>query len=162
MARRGGDLLGEANCIRSLEDIAFARSDNSEARRLYEEALPRYQQVGDLLGEANCIQGLGDIASSLSDNASAQGFCERALRLYEQIPEPYSIGSTYERLARLAATREDRDRHIEAARTAWLSIDRLDLVKELDREFTLSLQLVCWPGVMLGLWPRTFAPVKSM
>ncbi len=94
-----------------------------------------YQRVGDLLGEANCIQGLGDVARRVSDNASAQGFCEQALRLYERIGEPFSIGSTHLRLARVAASPEDRDRHIEAARAAWLSIDRPDLVKQLDDEF---------------------------
>ena len=50
-----GDVLGEANCIRSLGDIALERSDHERRAQRYEQALPLYRQVGDVLGEANCI-----------------------------------------------------------------------------------------------------------
>jgi tetratricopeptide (TPR) repeat protein len=136
--RQVGDVLGEANCIYSLGDIALRRSDHAEARRRYEEALPLYRQVGSVLGEANCIRSLGDIARNLSDDASAKGSYEHALHLYERIPEPYSIGQTHRRLARLAATPEERTRHLQAARAAWIGIDRPDLVKQLDNEFAPS------------------------
>jgi hypothetical protein len=78
---------------------------------------------------------MGDIAR-LSDLESATGSYEQALHLYERIPEPYSIGRTHLRLARLAADAQERSQHIRAARAAWLSIDRPDLVEELDEEFT--------------------------
>jgi tetratricopeptide (TPR) repeat protein len=136
--RQVGNVLGEAKCVKSLGDIALERSDHGEARRQYGEALPLFQQVGDVLGEANCIQSLGDIAHQLSDPESAAGSYAEALNLYEQIPEPYSIGQTHRRLARLAASPEDRERHLQAARSAWLSIDRPDLVKQLDDEFKPS------------------------
>ena len=170
--RRVGDVLGEANCIQSLGDIALgartttarasatrrrcrsiagsatcwarrtassawatsrsrARTTTARAQR-YEEALPLYRRVGDVLGEANCIQGLGDIALARSDHDGARVLFDEALGLYARIEEPYSIGRAHEALARLAQDEDERARHIAAAREAWLSIEREDLVQQLD------------------------------
>ncbi len=133
--RRVGDVLGEANCIRSLGDIALARSDHDQARERYEDALPLYRRVGDVLGEANCISSLGDIALERSDHDQARERYEVALKLYGRIPEPYSMGMTLRRLARIAADENRRHDHVQAAREAWTSIKRRDLVESLDREF---------------------------
>ena len=53
-----------------------------------------------------------------------------ALALYAQINDSYSIGHTYLRLASLALTPEEAAEHRDAARQAWVSIDRLDLIDE--------------------------------
>ena len=92
-----------------------------------------YEKVGDLVGQANCIQSLGDIAFALSDHDTARARYEEALALYERIPKPFSIGWTHVRLARLGEA--SRTEHIEAARKAGTSIDRGDLVRELNEEF---------------------------
>jgi tetratricopeptide (TPR) repeat protein len=133
-----GDVLGQANCIRSLGDIALERADHAGARERYEEALPLYEKVGAVLGQANCIQGLGDIALERSDDAGARERYEEALQMYRAICEPYSIGRSHQRLALLALSDDERGRHINAAREAWLSIDRADLVSELQEEFPSS------------------------
>ena len=135
MYRRVGDVGGEANCIRSLGDIALRRSRHDEATRLYDEARPMYRRVGDVLGEANCIQGLGDIARNEGRLEEARRRFVEALSFYSQIPEPYSMGRTHQRLARIARDEAERARQVAAAREAWAGIGREDLVAELDAEY---------------------------
>jgi len=132
--RKVGDVLGEANSIQGLGDIALRRWDHDGARARHEEALPLYRKVGDVLGEANCIRGLGDVARMRSDPDEARAHYEEALSLYLHIEEPYSIGVAHQLLARLS-TDQPRKAHVSAAREAWRSIKRNDLVAQLDEEF---------------------------
>jgi tetratricopeptide (TPR) repeat protein len=122
-----GDILGEANCIQRLGDSALHRLDHEAARKAYEQALPLYRQVGAILGEANCIRGLGDIALKRSDHDVARDCYQMALALFEQISDPYGIGMAHFRLTKLSKEQE-RSRHLAAARAAWTSANRPDLV----------------------------------
>ncbi|MGZ5441806.1 MAG: tetratricopeptide repeat protein [Thermoanaerobaculia bacterium] len=133
--RQVSDVLGEANCVRSLGNIAFRQSDHASARERYEEALPLYRRVGSVLGEANCIGSFGEIAAAEGNRQEAEGRYREALALYERIAEPYSIGWTHRRLARVVTDDAPRKGHVTAAREAWRSIGFDDLVAKLDQEF---------------------------
>ncbi len=130
------DALGEANCIWRLGDIALARSDHDTASELYMRALPLYENVGDVRGEANCTWSLGNIALNRADLKVAKEFFYKALSLYEKSREPYSIGFAHLRLARLELEGStERRNHARAARGAWLSIKRPDLIEQWLKEF---------------------------
>ena len=130
-----GDVLGEANCIRQLGNIAFERSDFDTARDRYQEALPLFRKVGDVRGEADCIESVGDIARERGNVGEAESRYREALTLFRRMKEPCSIGETHRRLARLADDAGARKTHLAAAREAWISIKRDDLVAGLDAEF---------------------------
>ena len=83
-----------------------------------------------MVGEANCIASLGDLDEAKGEIARACGRWGEALALYARIPEPYSIGLAHIRLARRAATPGEAAGHRQAARKAWASIDRPDLIDE--------------------------------
>lgn len=130
-----GSILGDAHCIKGFGDIALAEQDCESAHVRYQEAFSLYQRVESVLGQANCIQGFGDVAARLSDNEKAESKFKEALYLYERIPDPFSIGHAHARLARLAPQKsETRQDHIDKAEHSWVSINRLDLAENLQRE----------------------------
>ena len=135
MFRAIGDVRGEADCVKGMGDVALERSDLEMARAQYKQALPLYRQVGNLHGEADCLSGLGDIVLTQPDRESARALYDQALSLYRAIPEPYSIGWGLIRLARLEDPGATRARHWNAARDAWLSVGRGDLVESVKAEF---------------------------
>jgi tetratricopeptide (TPR) repeat protein len=103
-----GDVLGEANCISALGDIALRRSDQAGARSAYEEALLLYRRVGSGLGEANCIKGLGNIALRGSDQAGARSAYEEALPLYRRVGDMHGEANCILSLGKIALARSDQ------------------------------------------------------
>ncbi|SFR10623.1 hypothetical protein SAMN04488564_103436, partial [Lentzea waywayandensis] len=55
----------------ALARLYFSRSNNEQARALFNQAFPLYRQVGDVLGEANCLNSLGELALRESNNEQA-------------------------------------------------------------------------------------------
>jgi nucleoside phosphorylase len=132
--RKQKDALGEANCVARLGDLALKGEEIEEAKRRYQDALPLYRRAGDGLGEANCVLRLGDLALRRAEDAEARERFEEALGIYAKIPEPYSMGMTHRRLARLSDELDERGRHVAAARELWTRIGRKDLVAKLEAE----------------------------
>jgi tetratricopeptide (TPR) repeat protein len=130
-----GETALQADCLWALGDIARWRSDHDTARARFEQAQRLYEQAGNIIGQANCLYGLGDIALARSDHDTAQARYQEALALYAQISSLIFVGWTHRLLARLAPTDGQRALHVKAARAAWTSIDRTDLVEELTAEF---------------------------
>jgi tetratricopeptide (TPR) repeat protein len=124
-----GEVFGEAACLAGLGDIAMLCSDNGSARGRYSDALLLFVKVGDVRGEANCLLRLGDIDEAEGEIVRACGRWRDALALYARIPDPHPIGLVHSRLARRAATPAEASEHRKAARQAWASIGRPDLIR---------------------------------
>ena len=102
-----GDVLGEADCIRGLGEIAQARSDHVGALDAYEEALSLYRTVGNILGEAHCIRGLGGIAQARSDHERAREAYEEALPLYRKVGDVRGEANCIAGFGNIALVRSD-------------------------------------------------------
>jgi hypothetical protein len=116
-------------------NIALRCSDHDGAQDRYEQALPLYQRVRSVIGEANCIMRLGDIALDRADHDGARDRYEQVLLLYQASHRPHSVGWALVRLARLDSGDSERARHWTAARDAWASIGREDLIESVKPEF---------------------------
>jgi tetratricopeptide (TPR) repeat protein len=115
--------------------IALAQSDYAISKARYEKALALLRQAGHKHNEGECLLSLGDLALAVSDPLAAQSYFDTALNLFKQIEQVEWIGHASRRLARLAVDEQERQLLVKAAREAWESIDRPDLVADLTQEF---------------------------
>ena len=99
----------QANCLRSLGDLAFRESDNEQARQLFQQAIPLYDQIGSLLGKANCLRSLGDLAFRESDNEQARQLFQQAIPLYDQIGSLLGKANCLKSLGKLAFIESDNE-----------------------------------------------------
>jgi len=105
----GHDVLGEANCIKGLADIALARTDYKTARNAYEHALGLYRNVSDVLGQANCLFLLGEIVRAHGDQSAAIKAYDEALPLYRQSGDLIGEANCIRSLGNVALARMDRE-----------------------------------------------------
>ena len=104
-----GNVFGEANCIQSLGDIAFSRSDGDMARKQFEEALSLFRKAGGGIGEANCIMSLGDLALRRSEDDVARARYEEALPLFRQLGSALGEANCIKGLGYVALDLSDYD-----------------------------------------------------
>ena len=102
-------MLGEANCVFSLGDIALRRTEHETARVRYEEALPLYRRAGSVLGEANCIFSLGDIALERTEQETARARYVEALPLYRRAGSVLGEANCILGLGDIALDRAERE-----------------------------------------------------
>jgi tetratricopeptide (TPR) repeat protein len=127
--RKIGNVLGEARSTHSLGEVDRMCYDEVSAVQNFNKALWLCRSIGDVLGEANCLCSLGDLAWDRSNSADAIAQYHAAIDLYQRIPQPFRIGHAHVRLAQITSG-TTREMHLVAAREAWLSISRPDLVAQ--------------------------------
>jgi len=121
VAQAKGIEVGQANCIKSLGNIALRRWDHAAAQALYEEALRLYQRAEDVQGEvdvqgkADCIQKLGDRALARWEYTEAETRYKEALRLYQRAGHDRGQAKCIKGLGNIALARS----HHSAAQTQY-------------------------------------------
>jgi tetratricopeptide (TPR) repeat protein len=127
--RQIGGRPGEAMCLLGAGQVARALG-RTDAEPLLRQALSLFDEVEHLEGRGKALLELG----AIEDSAEAKrAMLLDALDSHERFGNPRWIGQAHRRLARISEG-EERRRHVAAAREAWTSIDRHDLVAELDSE----------------------------
>jgi tetratricopeptide (TPR) repeat protein len=119
-ALKQGEAVQSASCLKSLGDIAMARSEHEQAHKSYEQALVLYQNMGDVLGEATCIRNLGDISLRRSDYDQARKSYEQALPLYRQIDDVPGEANCIKSLGNIALERSEHEQAYKCYQQALL------------------------------------------
>jgi hypothetical protein len=118
------DLLGQANCIRSIADLDVERADydHEAAHRRYQEAAELYDRVGDMLGRANCTFGLAEIERDRSGDGAARPLYQQAQGVYRRLGYMRGEADCLFRLgdlARAARAADEADRQYRASQRLY-------------------------------------------
>ncbi|MFZ2406104.1 MAG: tetratricopeptide repeat protein, partial [Methylobacter sp.] len=85
--RKLQDLLGEANTLKALGDLAMRTSDLKDAKERYTKALEIFRQVDEKLGEANTLMRLGEWFALMDELDHANNTLEDSFKIYTEIDE---------------------------------------------------------------------------
>jgi tetratricopeptide (TPR) repeat protein len=134
LAREAADTANEAYCIYKLGEILFDESQNQDAIKAFQQALPLYKKIGDLLGEANCIKDFGRIQIKEGNIKKGKNHLEQALNLYNTINSQYSIANAYYEYAlllkELKGYKKDAHQLFQKAADIFTAIDLPQYVEE--------------------------------
>ena len=129
LSKSSENLLCEARCARGLGHVALAESNFAIARTHFEVALALYRNIGDVLGQGNAMLGVSRSLSTEDPNTAITA-AYAALELYERALSPHGMASANLWLAELASNDAQIRAHRTAARNAWSSIGRDDLIEK--------------------------------
>lgn len=126
---------GEAFCIFALGRILAQTGSYEEARARCNEALAIFLVVGDVLHIGTVYAVLAEICSAEGDLEGAIRNWQQALAQFARLGDLQFVGDIHYRLALFVTDPAQRAHHLVAARAAWISIGRDDLVAQyLDDE----------------------------
>jgi len=111
-AREGGDLLGEADALFDLGQLAARRGDAVAARARLAESAATYQQLGLARAQARIVMEAGANELLADDPAAAEVQLRRAYRAFERMGDSGSCSTVAAWLAE-AAWRGGRDDEAE-------------------------------------------------
>src|SRR6266545_633563 len=111
-AREGGDLLGEADALFDLGQLAARRGDADAARARLAESAATYQQLGLARAQARIVMEAGANELLADDPAAAEVQLRRAYRAFERMGDSGSCSTVAAWLAE-AAWRGGRDDEAE-------------------------------------------------
>ena len=127
--RQVHDQVGEAKCLLGGGQIVGAL-DRTDAGSLLRQAFSLFDVIHQLEGRGKAMLELAELTESAE---AKRELLLDALDSHSRFGNPYWIGETHHRLARLSES-DEHHRHITAARDAWTSIERPDRFAELDAE----------------------------
>ena len=111
-------VVGIARNLLSMAQLARYHKEFGEARKLYEQALSRYDQLGDRRGTGQCYNGLGEIARFEGRLDDARQHYVRARTILESIGAQYDVALVVVNLGLIELRRRDfaaAERHMQAA-----------------------------------------------
>lgn len=114
---------GVAESLELLAEVASETGRYAEARGLYEQALPVFEEVGDLIGLSDDLKMLGWTSMRAGDYEQAQHWLERGLAACRQSGDLRHIASALSGMGELAI-RTGRNREARDFLNESLSISR--------------------------------------
>jgi predicted ATPase/DNA-binding CsgD family transcriptional regulator len=102
--------LEVADALEMLAEVASETGDYSTAAKLYEEALPFYQEVGYLVGISDTLKMMSWTAMRAGNYQQAESRMEEALVISRQSTSQHSIASSLSALGELALRQGRYDR----------------------------------------------------
>lgn len=133
LSRRVQDVLGEANCIYRLGEIALSNLDHDAPACQFEQALGLYRRSGNQQSEAWAMVRRGQARCAAGERQPGMADIEVGFALYFRVAEDQDRALPGWRALHRALVCDDpaeAARHREEARACWTALGRLDLVQD--------------------------------